>query len=155
MLHYLKLIIFTRFKKNPKTSISMKKVIAFGSFDILHDGHKHYLQEAKSLGDYLIVIVARDKNIVRFKGRKARNDENSRLEQVKKLDFVDEAVLGHKGDILEVLDEYKPDIICLGYDQRTVDEEKLRQELKDRNLKADIVRAKPFKENIYKSSKMG
>ena len=41
--------------------------MTFGSFDILHEGHKHYLQEAKSFGDYLVVIVARDENIIRFK----------------------------------------------------------------------------------------
>ena len=133
----------------------MKKVIAFGSFDILHEGHKHYLNEAKSFGDYLIVIVARDENIVKFKGRKPKNDENYRLEQVKKLNFVNEAVLGHKEDILKVLEEFKPDIICLGYDQKTIEDGKLRQELEKRNLKAGIVRAKPYKEDVYKSSKMG
>ena len=132
----------------------MEKVMAFGSFDILHEGHKHYLMEAKSYADYLIVIVARDENILRFKGRKPKNDENYRLEQVKKLDFVDEAVLGHKEDILEVLEEFKPDIICLGYDQRTVNEEKLRRELEKRKIKAKVIRAKPYKEHIYKSSKL-
>ena len=133
----------------------MKKVIAFGSFDILHEGHKHYLKEAKGFGNYLIVIVARDENIVKFKGRKPKNDENYRLEQVKKLNFVNEAVLGHKEDILKVLEEFKPDIICLGYDQKTIEDGKLRQELEKRNLKAGIVRAKPYKEDVYKSSKMG
>ena len=132
----------------------MKKVMAFGSFDILHEGHKHYLKEAKSYGDYLIVIIARDKNILRFKGQKPKHDENYRLEQIKKLDFVDEAVIGHKDDILKVLEEFKPDVICLGYDQSTIQEEKLKQELEKRNLKAEIVRAKPFQEHIYKSSKL-
>jgi FAD synthetase len=132
----------------------MKKAMAFGSFDMLHKGHEAYLKEAKSYGDYLIVIVARDESIIRFKGRKPKNDENSRLGQIKKLDFVDEAVLGRNGNIFDVLEEYSPDVICLGYDQKTVEEEKLREELEKRNLKAKIVRAKPYKEDIYKSSKM-
>ena len=130
----------------------MKKVMAFGSFDILHKGHEYYLEEAKGYGDYLIVIVARDKSIIRFKGRKPKHNEEYRLEQVKKLDFVAEAVLGHEYDIFEVLEEHKPDIICLGYDQKTIDKEKLREELEKRDLKADIVRAKAYKEHIYKSS---
>ena len=54
----------------------MKKVIAFGSFDILHKGHEAYLKEAKSYGDYLVVVVARDENILKFKGKNPRNDEN-------------------------------------------------------------------------------
>ena len=132
----------------------MKKVMAFGSFDMLHKGHEAYLKEAKSYGDYLIAIVARDESIIRIKGRKPKNDENSRLGQIKKLDFVDEAVLGSKGNIFDVLEEYSPDVICLGYDQKTVEEEKLREELEKRNLKAKIVRAKPYKEDIYKSSKL-
>ena len=131
----------------------MKKVMAFGSFDILHEGHKHYLKEAKGYG-YLIVIVARDENILRFKGQKPKHDENYRLEKIKELDFIDEAILGNKEDILQVLEEFKPDIICLGYDQYTIQEEKLKQELEKRNLKAEIVRAKPFQEHMYKSSKL-
>tara|TARA_Y100000310_G_scaffold38326_1_gene35943 strand:+ start:15242 stop:15640 length:399 start_codon:yes stop_codon:yes gene_type:complete len=132
----------------------MKKVITFGSFDVLHEGHKHYLQEAKGFGDHLVVVIARDENILKFKGRKSKNNEDYRLGEVKKLDFVDEAVLGHKEDILEVLEEFKPDVICLGYDQRTIDEGKLKLELEKRELKAEIVRAKAFNEDIYKSSKL-
>ena len=132
----------------------MKKVMAFGAFDILHKGHEAYLKEAKGYGDYLIVIVARDENIIRFKGRKPKNDENSRLGQIKKLNFVDEAVLGRKGNIFDVLEEFKPDIVCLGYDQKTVEEEKLREELEKRNIQAEIARAKPYKEEVYKSSKL-
>ncbi|MCH8329004.1 MAG: FAD synthase [Nanoarchaeota archaeon] len=130
----------------------MKKVMAFGSFDILHKGHEHYLEEAKSYGDYLVVVVARDKNIIRFKGEKPKHDENYRLEKVRKLNFVDEAVLGNEDDILKVLEDYNPNVICLGYDQRTIDEEKLKEEIKKRGLKIEIKRAKPFKPEIYKSS---
>lgn len=132
----------------------MKKSIAFGSFDILHEGHRHYLKEAKSYADYLIVVVARDSNIIKFKNKKPKNNENQRLENIKKLDFVDEAALGHENDIFKVLEEEKPDIICLGYDQETATEKKLREELKKRNLKAEIVRCKAFKPGIYKSSKL-
>lgn len=132
----------------------MKKTMAFGSFDILHDGHRHYLKEAKSLGDYLIAVVARDSNIMRFKGKKPKHDENQRLRNIKKLKFVNEAVLGNRDDILRILEEHKPDIICLGYDQKTIDEKKLKKELEKRNLKSKIVRCKPFKPEVYKSSKI-
>jgi len=132
----------------------MKKVMAFGSFDILHEGHKHYLKEAKGFGDHLIVVVARDDNIIKFKGKTPKNNESYRLKQVKKLDFVDEALLGNKKDILQVLEDFKPQVICLGYDQKTINEKNLFKELEKRNLKAAIIRTKPYKENIYKSSKL-
>ena len=132
----------------------MKKVITFGSFDILHEGHKHYFSEAKSYGDYLIVIIARDSNIERFKGRKPLHNENFRLNEVSKLELVDDAVLGHHNDIFKVLEDKKPDVICLGYDQSTATEEKISQELKSRGITAKIVRAKAFKPETYKSSKL-
>ncbi len=140
--------MFLKYIKYPS---AMKKVMAFGSFDILHEGHKHYLREAKSYGDYLLVVVARDENILKFKGRKPRNNENYRLEQVRKPELADEAVLGNKEDVFKVLEEFKPDVICLGYDQK-VGLGKLQEELKKRKLKAEIIRAKPYKEHIYKSS---
>lgn len=130
----------------------MTTSMAFGSFDILHEGHINYLNQAKKFGK-LVVIVARDSNIMKFKGRKPRNDENQRLRKVKELDFVDEAVLG-KENIFDVLDKFRPDFICLGYDQNTASEEKINEELKKRNLKAKIVRLNPYKENVYKSSKL-
>ena len=126
--------------------------MAFGSFDVLHEGHKYYLKEAKSYG-HLIVIVARDSNIEKFKDKKPINDENKRLKNIKDLDFVDEAVIGGE-NIFDVLEEHKPDIICLGYDQSTASEERIKEELSKRNLKAEIVRCKAFKPEIFKSSKI-
>ena len=125
--------------------------MAFGSFDVLHKGHEHYLKEAKSYGDYLIVVAARDENILKFKSTNPKYDENYRLGEVKKLGFVDEAVLGNKEDVFKVLEKFKPDVICFGYDQKSGN---LEEELKKRGLKAEIVRAKSFKPEIYKSSKL-
>ena len=129
----------------------MKKVMAFGSFDVLHKGHEYYLKKAKSYGDYLVVVVARDRNIIKFKGK---YDENHRLKQIRKLDFVDKAVLGYKDDVFRVIGEHKPDVICLGYDQESIGMERLKKEIKKMGLKAYIARAKAYKEHIYKSSKL-
>ncbi|HEY4500387.1 MAG TPA: adenylyltransferase/cytidyltransferase family protein, partial [Candidatus Paceibacterota bacterium] len=49
----------------------MKRVMVFGTFDILHPGHLYFLRAAKKLGDYLIVSLARDVNVRKIKGRKA------------------------------------------------------------------------------------
>jgi len=45
----------------------MKTVMTFGTFDIVHPGHIHFLQQAKTYGDRLITIVARDMNVQKFK----------------------------------------------------------------------------------------
>jgi len=131
----------------------MKKVLCFGSFDILHEGHKSYLKQAQEHGR-VYVVVARDVNIEKFKKKSPKNNESSRLLEVQKLEMVEEAVLGGKDNIFNILNKIRPDVICLGYDQTTASEQRIHDELEKRGLKAKIIRAKPFKEDVYKSSKL-
>jgi len=131
----------------------MKTVMASGSFDLLHPGHLYYLEQAKKHGDRLVVVVARDSNIERFKKKKPKFSEEERLEHVKVLPIVDEAMLGHVGNIFDIISEIKPDVICLGYDQK-LEAKKLKEELEKRDLKAEVVRVSAFKPEIYKSSKL-
>ncbi|MBL7057607.1 FAD synthase [Candidatus Woesearchaeota archaeon] len=131
----------------------MNKVMVFGSFDLFHKGHEDYFRQAKSFGDYLIAVVSRNENLKRFKGQEPMYSEEERLNSVSENKYVNRARLGHKGDILQVIIDEKPDIICLGYDQK-IDEEELETELKKRNLKPKIVRLEAYKPEIYKSSKL-
>lgn len=129
----------------------MTIVLCTGTFDMLHAGHLNYFEQAKRHGDTLIVIVARDSTVEREKKRKAVMNEHERLNAVQSLNIVDKAVLGNEGDKLKTVAALKPDIICLGYDQR-VDEAQLASQLKQRGISAKIIRAKPYKEKMYKSS---
>lgn len=117
----------------------MKKVMAFGTFDILHPGHEHYLKEAKKLGDYLIVVVARDTTVLEVKGELPKNDEVERLEKIRLLPYVDEAVLGDKEDKYKVIKENNPDIICLGYDQISFTKN-LKEKLDEKGIKSQIIK---------------
>lgn len=123
-----------------------KKVLTAGTFDIIHPGHIALLIEAKRIaGDEgeLVVIIARDSNILKFKGRKPILKEDERLFVVKNLKPVDKAVLGDEKDILRPIVEEKPDIIVLGYDQ-WAEEEWLREELRKRGINAEIIRLGKF-----------
>ena len=124
-----------------------------GTFDILHKGHLYFLKESKKQGDNLIVTIARDSNVEKIKGKKPINNEQDRLEAVQALEFVDKAILGNEGNIFDIIKEVKPDIISLGYDQK-LKISKLKEELKKRNIKANIIRIQSFKPETYKSSKM-
>ena len=116
----------------------MVKVMATGTFDLLHMGHVYYLKEAKKLGDKLVVVVARDSTVRKLK-HEPITPEEMRLNIIKELRIVDEAVLGHEDDMYATVKEIKPDIIALGYDQ-VHDEKKIEQELKKRKLAARVVR---------------
>ena len=125
-----------------------------GTFDIIHPGHLYYLSEAKKYGDRIVVVVARDDTSKSVKGKKPLHNEKQRLEAVRMLEIVDEAVLGRLGNIFDIIGEINPNVICLGYDQK-VQKQELEDELKKRGIKADVIRIGPYMENVYKSSKMG
>jgi FAD synthetase len=123
----------------------MKKVMVFGTFDILHEGHKNFFKQARKYGDYLIVVIARDKTVKKIKGKLPHNNEKTRKINIIKAELVDKVVLGDLKDKHKKIKELKPDVICLGYDQK-----KFVEGLSNFNIK--IVKLKPFKPEIYKSS---
>jgi FAD synthetase len=115
----------------------MKRVVATGTFDLLHPGHLYYLEESRSLGDELYVIVARDAN-VRHKPKPVI-DEDQRLKMVAALKPVDHAVLGDLHDMFRPIREIKPAIITIGFNQH-FNEANLVGELHARAIIADVVR---------------
>ncbi len=115
----------------------MIRVLATGTFDILHPGHVLYLEKAKELGDELYVIVSRDALI--YHKPKPIIPESQRLQMVQALRVVDHAQLGSEEDIFEPVAAIRPDLVVLGYDQY-FDEEKLQAELENRNITATVMR---------------
>jgi len=133
----------------------MKKVIVFGTFDILHKGHLNFFYQAKKLATYLIVVVARDKFVKLAKGSNPKNQEKKRLFNIKKLKLADKVILGSKTyNFHRTLRTHKPTILALGYDQKPAIYE-LKKSLKKHRIKnIKILRLKSFRANIYKSSKL-
>jgi len=115
----------------------MTRVLATGTFDILHPGHILYLRKAKELGDELFVIVSRD-SMVQHKSKPIL-PEQQRLQVVQALEMVDHAELGSERDIFEPLKLIKPDIIALGFDQY-FDENKLQEDLEKRHIPSKVIR---------------
>jgi FAD synthetase len=111
--------------------------VATGTFDLLHPGHVLYLERSKALGDELVVIVARDVN-VRHKPKPILPEEQRRR-MIEALRPVDRAVLGEEQDIFKTIEQLKPDIITLGFDQH-FDADRLEAELQRRGLHPRIVR---------------
>ncbi|PSH01883.1 MAG: FAD synthase [Nanohaloarchaea archaeon SW_10_44_10] len=106
----------------------MKTVMAQGTFDILHPGHIHYLNESSRMGDELVVVIARDSRIEKRKDLVFSEDE--RKEMVEALESVDRAILGSETDIYDTVRDVDPDVITLGYDQKH-DRDKVRELAED------------------------
>lgn len=96
----------------------MKRVMVFGTFDIVHDGHRHLLREAADMGEEVIVVVSRDEHVLELKGRLPMNRLDDRLEAIACESEVTAVVAGDEelGSFL-VVDTHAPDVILLGYDQ--------------------------------------
>jgi FAD synthetase len=127
------------------------RVVATGTFDILHPGHLYYLEQSKKLGDELFVIVARDAN-VRHKPRPIIPEEQRRR-MVAALRCVDHAILGDQTDMFRPIEEIRPAVITIGFNQH-FEEEKLMQQLAARGLTAKIVRIGKYGTDDLCSSRM-
>ena len=115
-----------------------RTVVAQGTFDILHPGHVHYLQEAASMGEELYVIVARRSNVDHKDAPICVAEQ--RREVVAALAPVDHAILGHEEDIFVPIEEIRPDVIALGHDQHH-DTGAIEAELERRGLECTVRRA--------------
>lgn len=124
---------------------SRKRVMVFGTFALLHAGHRHVIRTAMRLGS-LTIIVARNTSVNRIKGRFPVEDEQVRLRALKNAFPSAQVLLGDKSDFLSPVRHLAPDIIVLGYDQRlppgvTIDD-----------LPGTVIRATALEPHKYKSS---
>ena len=115
----------------------MKRIVATGTFDIIHPGHIYYLEESRKLGDELHVIVARDAN-VRHKPTPVIG-EAQRLKVIQALRVVDHARLGDPTDMFRPIVEIDPAVITLGFNQH-FSEKDLARALEERGIGAEVVR---------------
>lgn len=117
----------------------MKKVLVFGVFDGVHDGHRALFRQAKALGDHLTVAAAQDEIVAQLKGKLPFHTIDARMELIDAEPDVDavipgDAILG----TYEVVFRTRPHIIALGYDQRALRED-LSSKLNGLGVESEIV----------------
>ena len=95
----------------------MKKVITYGTYDLLHQGHINLLRRAKELGDYLIVGVTND-NFDRERGKlNVCNNVLERVEAVKATGLADQIIIeDYFGQKIDDIQKYDVDIFAIGSD---------------------------------------
>jgi len=94
----------------------MKRILTYGTFDLLHYGHIRLLKRAKELGDYLIVALSTDE-FNEIKGKKAYHDYETRKKMLEAIRYVD-LVIPEKNweQKIDDVKEYKVDITVMGGD---------------------------------------
>ena len=143
-----------------------KRVVVFGIFDGVHEGHRSLFSQAvrgseepsgsrrgKAKEDVeLIVIVGRDSASLKWKGKKPKHSQQTRLSLVMKEEEVSDAVLGdEEQSSYKVLENLHPDVVCLGYDQNDLAQD-LRLWLKKTGREIPIYILKPHNSHINHTS---
>ena len=97
--------------------------------------------------------MALDQTIKKVKGKKPKYNQAMRLDHIRELSFVDKAVFGDEEDKFRLILKFEPDFICLGYDQEAFTDN-LQEKLYEKGLKTKVIRLRPYREDVFKSSKL-
>lgn len=130
-----------------------KRVMCFGTFDILHPGHIKFLTAARKLGDELYVVVSRDARREKASGRLPVHTQAERVLMLGSLSVVTRAIPGAAKDILAVIRTHKPAIIALGHDQ-VYGVDVLRAWCAGQKNAPKIVRLRAFNRARYSTSRI-
>jgi cytidyltransferase-like protein len=129
-----------------------KRVVVFGIFDGVHEGHRSLFAQAKEHGEELVVIVGRDSASLKWKGKKPKNSQETRRNLVLKESGVSQALLGdEEQSSYEILENLHPDVICLGYDQDDLERD-LCTWLSQKGEDILLIRLKSYHPDLYHSS---
>ena len=129
-----------------------RRVLVFGTFDLLHPGHRYFLGQARRFGEQLIAVVARDDFVEERKGRTPSLPMEGRMELLLAEGLVDEVYPADEEiGSYHILKKAAPDVICLGYDQREL-KTNLEEWLYEHHKPLEIRVLPPFNEHIYKTT---
>lgn len=139
-------------------------VMVFGTFDVFHPGHRFFIEEAKRKAEErdkgrkgfkgskgskdVVVVVARDVTVKKIKPV-LKNPEEVRVRVLQEAFPELEIVLGDEEDPMKVIREYRPEMVCLGYDQVGFSQQLMQQFPEIR-----IERLEAYEPEKWKSSKM-
>ena len=131
------------------------RVLVFGVFDKLHDGHRFFLQEARHLGTHLVAVVTPDEVAKKLKGNKPHESEETRRKKLLGENLADEVMMGDRNiGSWEVLHKVLPHTIALGYDQTTL-ARALEKERGKKRSKWRLVHIPPYKDGMLHTHNTG
>lgn len=94
----------------------MKRILTYGTFDLLHYGHIRILKRAKEMGDYLVVALSTDE-FNAIKGKKAYHNYETRKKMLEAIRYVDLVIPENEWEQkLQDVKDYKIDVVVMGDD---------------------------------------
>ena len=126
----------------------MKNVCCWGTFDLLHDGHKEFFKDAKNKGDFLYVLVVPDQAVYENKKKYPVNNQRKRADDIMNTGLVNAVIQLELGKSLEAVAKIAPDVFVFGHDQQTPWEENLKKYLAERRITPDYYVSSKFASGI-------
>lgn len=126
-------------------------VLTFWTFDLFHKGHLYFLNEAKKYSNELITVIARDKNVEKIKWFLPNFNEEKRQKDIENANISNKVLLWKMENHLSFLDDFKPNLICLWYDQIWFSSN-LENYIQEKKLNTKVIRINSFKPEEFKSS---
>jgi cytidyltransferase-like protein len=124
----------------------------FGTFDGVHDGHRHLFQEAQCICDELIVVVARDEHVLELKGHVPDKLLKERLELLSYESEISKVIVGDEDlGTYNVITEHEPTMIMIGYDQDEL-RRSLETWMEENNVDIRFQTATAYSPEIFQSS---
>jgi len=127
---------------------SKKNVLVWGTFDLLHEGHIKFLQEAAKLGN-LYVITVSDKIVFENKGYFPDNETKIRKKNLENLPFVQGVFVDSISEGLHSINTIKPDIFCTGYDQNTLWEDILKSFFEKNHMNVQLHQLNQYADGVH------
>lgn len=131
----------------------MKRVMCFGTFDLVHPGHVKFLRAARARGDELYVVVATDARRAALTHARPLFTQRERMNVLREMRSVTQVIPGHRTDMLAAVKKIKPQIIVLGHDQHFGVAE-LTAWCATQKPRPRIVRLSAFARDRYASSRL-
>jgi len=126
----------------------MIRAFTWGTFSLIHDGHKEFLQSIKSICDEIHIILIPELEVFRNKNY-IPVDWSIRRSNLEKLGLASHIHYDSYNMGLKSLLQFKPDFFVIGYDQKTIWEERLVSFLADNDLNTEILYSKEFAQGIH------
>lgn len=128
--------------------MNKENIAVWGTFDLLHEGHRQFLKKAAKLGKLHVILIP-DEQVLKNKGYLPDNDTEIRKKNLEKLPFVECVYIDCIEMGLESVNYIKPHYFCLGYDQERVWEDILEKFLSKQGYFPKFIRLGRYANGIH------